>query len=252
MWFDTHCHLTGLSDDVDAALALAREQQVDQVVTVGCTVEDSAAGAELASTFDQVWATAGVHPHEAGSGTAGLEHLLDQRRVVAVGECGLDYHYNYAPAQAQKLAFSAQIELANRRNLALVIHCRDAWDDAFEILDREGMPSRTVFHCFTGGIAEASMVIERGGYVSFSGIVTFRSADSLREAAKTVPLNRVVIETDAPYLAPEPRRGKPNTPGNVAIVGEYLAELLAVDVDEFAAQTTSNALTLFGIGTDAD
>ena len=180
-------------------------------------------------------------------GLDGLVELLDHSSVVAVGECGLDYHYDYSPRDQQAESFVAQIGLAKERDLALVIHTRDAWDDTFEILDREGMPARTVFHCFTGGPDEAKAAVERGAYVSFSGIVTFKTAQDLRDAAVIVPEERILVETDSPYLAPVPHRGKPNQPANVAVVGQYLAELLDMPVADFANRTTANANTLFGL-----
>ena len=246
-WFDNHCHLTSLKQEPHEAVAAAVEAGVTRLLTVGCTVADSAAAAEIAEAFPNVWATAGVHPHDAKDGLDGLVELLDHSSVVAVGECGLDYHYDYSPRDQQAESFVAQIGLAKERDLALVIHTRDAWDDTFEILDREGMPARTVFHCFTGGPDEAKAAVERGAYVSFSGIVTFKTAQDLRDAAVIVPEERILVETDSPYLAPVPHRGKPNQPANVAVVGQYLAELLDMPVADFANRTTANANTLFGL-----
>ncbi len=252
MWFDNHCHLTSLKTDPAEAVAVAAEASVTRLLTVGCTVADSARAIDIAGEFDNVWATAGVHPHDAKDGLDGLAELLDHelagvRAVVAVGECGLDYHYDHSPRQRQADVFAQQIEMAHERDLALVIHTRSAWDDTFAILDRYGMPDRTVFHCFTGGPDEAAESISRGAYVSFSGIVTFPSAPELREAAKITPADRILIETDSPYLAPVPLRGKANKPANVAVVGEFLAEHLELDASDFAAATTANANRLFGL-----
>jgi TatD DNase family protein len=253
VWFDNHCHLTTLSrkgDEQTAATAVeaARANGVTRLLTVGCTVADSAEAAAVASRFDEVWATAGVHPHDAKDGVAGLEDLLDDPSIVAVGECGLDYHYDHSPRDVQAEVFAHQIELAQRHDLPLVIHTREAWADTFEILDRVGMPSRgTVFHCFTGGPDEATACLERGADISFSGIVTFKTAEDIREAARLTPLDRILVETDAPYLAPVPLRGKQNQPANAAIVGRFLAELLDVSVERFAAATTANANRLFGL-----
>lgn len=247
MWFDNHCHLTGLDVEVDAVVASARDRNVSWLLTVGCTIDDSRAAAQVASKFDGVWSTAGVHPHEAKNGTDGLAVLLDHPSVVAVGECGLDYHYDYSPRDAQAVAFRQQIELALEHDLALVIHTREAWDDTFDILDREGMPTKTVFHCFTGGVDEATEAINRGAYLSFSGIVTFPSADNLREAAAVTPFDRLVVETDSPYLTPVPHRGEPNNPGHVSLIGSFLAELLGHDLEQFARQTTANAKSLYSI-----
>ncbi len=248
MWFDNHCHLTSLDATPATVVAAAAAAGVTRLLTVGCTVADSAEAAAVAAEFDNVWATAGVHPHDAKDGLEGLEPLLDHPSVVAVGECGLDYHYDHSPRGVQADSFARQIELANERDLPLVIHTREAWDDTFDILDRGGMPQRTVFHCFTGGPDEATAAVERGGHVSFSGIVTFKTADDLRAAALVTPLERILVETDSPYLAPVPFRGKPNEPANAAVVGEFLAQLLGHPVDDFARLTTRNATTLFGVG----
>ena len=262
MWFDSHCHLTSLrpcpgqpaeSDLAAAAVEAAAAVGVTRLLTVGCTVPDSTQVVATAARFPNVWATAGVHPHDASDGTDGLDALLDRPGVVAVGECGLDYHYDHSPRPTQAEVFVRQIAMANETGLSLVIHTREAWDDTFDILDREGIPPRTIFHCFTGGADEAVAAVERGAYLSFSGIVTFGSADDVRAAALLTPDDRILIETDSPYLAPVPHRGKPNQPANVAVVGAYLAELRQTSVDGFADQTTANtirALALDAIETD--
>jgi TatD DNase family protein len=240
-WFDNHCHLTSLDGDPAAAVAAAAEAGVTRLLTVGCTVADSAAAATVAAAFDQVWCTAGVHPHEARHGIEGLEALLDHPQVVAVGECGLDYHYDHSPRDSQAEVFRRQIALANANDLALVIHTREAWDDTFAVLDSEGVPERTVFHCFTGGPADAEACLARGGYLSFSGVVTFKGADDVRAAAALCPLDRVLVETDSPYLAPVPHRGRTNRPSLVPLVGEALAGAMSVTVDEVAVATWSTA-----------
>ncbi len=247
MWFDNHCHLTTMKGEPADAVTEAREAGVDRLLTVGCTVADSASASAIADRFDNVWSTAGVHPHDAAGGTEGLVELLDRSSVVAVGECGLDYHYDHSPRNDQADVFRQQIRLAHERDLALVIHSRDAWDDTFTILDAEGVPARTVFHCFTGGPAEAEQCLARGAMLSFSGIVTFGSAGDLRDAASITPLDRMLVETDSPYLAPVPHRGKPNQPAHVAVVGEFLADHLDVDVAELAAATTANGRALYRI-----
>ncbi len=252
VWFDNHCHLTSLDRsgqraDPAEVVQEAAANGVTMLLTVGCTVADSAEAADVADRFDRVWSTAGVHPHDAKDGMDGLEAILERPPVVAVGECGLDYHYDHSPRDTQADIFLRQIELANRHDLALVIHTREAWDDTFDLLDRAGMPERTVFHCFTGGPDEAAAALERGAYLSFSGIVTYKTAEDLRLAAVAAPEDRILVETDAPYLAPVPLRGKPNRPANVAITGTFLAELRGTPVEEFAATTTANGRTLFRI-----
>ena len=247
MWFDNHCHLTTMKTDPAEAVAAAADSGVTKLLTVGCSVSDSARAVEIAAGFDNVWATAGVHPHDASEGTEGLEALLDEEQVVAVGECGLDFHYDRSPRPAQAEVFRHQIGLAHERELALVIHTRDAWSETFAILDAEGTPPRTVFHCFTGGPVEAEECLARGGLLSFSGIVTFGSAQELRAAALITPLDRLLVETDSPFLAPVPHRGKANQPGHVAVVGEFLAELRGESVEVLADATTRNASSLYGL-----
>ena len=243
-WFDNHCHL---GDDADQVVARARDGGVAGMVTVGCDLVDSRAAVATASRHDDVWATAGVHPHEASGGVDGLVDLLAHPEVVAVGEAGLDFHYDHSPRGAQRDAFAAQIGLANAHDLPLVIHTREAWDETFAILDAEGVPARTVFHCFTGGPDEAAEGLARGALLSFSGIVTFRTAEDLRAAAATCPLDRAMVETDSPYLAPVPHRGRPNEPAHVALVGAAVAEAMGRPVDEVAAATTANARAFYGL-----
>jgi TatD DNase family protein len=251
MWFDNHCHLTTMQStskvDPAEAVAAATAGGVSHLLTVGCTVEDSAEAAAIASRFDHVWATAGVHPHDAAGGIDGLVPLLDDENVVAVGECGLDFHYDRSPRGVQADVFRQQISIANDRGLPLVIHTREAWDETFTVLDAEGIPARTVFHCFTGGPAEAAACVERGALLSFSGIVTFPSATDLQAAAVDTPIERLLVETDSPFLAPVPHRGKRNEPANVAVVGGFLAELRGEPAEDLAAATMANACQFYGV-----
>jgi TatD DNase family protein len=217
------------------------------MINVGTDVADSAAAIQVARAHAGVWATAGVHPHDAAGGLDGLRDLAGAPEVVAVGECGLDYHYDHSPRAEQRAAFAAQIGLAHELGKPLVIHTREAWVVTFAILASEGAPPRTVFHCFTGGPAEAERCLEIGALLSFSGIVTFPSAPELREAAVLCPLDRMMVETDAPFLTPVPHRGKPNRPALVALVGEAIAEVRDVEVTDVAAATTANALAFYAI-----
>ena len=257
-WTDNHCHL-GWDDDavphgdrVDAQVAAARAAGVERLVSVGTDVARSREAIAAARRHPGVvWATVGLHPHEASHGVDGLAELLDdpanRAQVVAVGECGLDYYYEHSPRDAQQAMFAAQIALAKERDLALVIHTRDAWADTFAILDESGVPERTVLHCFTGGPDEARSCLDRGAYLSFSGIVTFKAADDLRAAAKLCPLDRVLVETDSPYLAPVPHRGRPNTPAYVPLVGAAVAEAMGVAVDEVATASWDNASGVYAL-----
>jgi TatD DNase family protein len=166
---------------------------------------------------------------------------------VAVGECGLDHHYEHSPGPDQDAAFRAQIRLAHHLDRALVIHSREAWDSTFTVLVEEGVPARTIFHCFTGGPTEADRALDLGAALSFSGIVSFKSADDVRAAATLAPADRVLVETDSPYLAPAPHRGKPNEPAYVPLVGAALADARGVAVEEIAELTRANAARVFGV-----
>ncbi len=245
-WIDDHCHL-GHLDDLEAALATAAEAGVVRVIDVGTDVTDSLAAAERASRHEGVRSTAGVHPHEAQHGIEGLEALLDHPQVVAVGECGLDFHYDHSPRDAQRTVFEAQVGLALDHHRALVIHTREAWDETFAVLDRVGVPERTVFHCFTGGPAEAERALGLGAHLSFSGILTFPSADDLRAAAAMCPLDRLLVETDAPFLTPVPHRGRPNHPALVTLVGAAAAEAGGHDLEAVAEATWANATLVYGL-----
>lgn len=237
-WIDNHCHF---GDDVEASIDAARAVGVAKFIDVGCDLASSSACVSRAHGHEQIYATVGLHPHEAKHGLDGLEELLGRPHVVAVGECGLDYHYNHSPSNDQRDMFAAQISMAQKHNLPLVIHTREAWEETFEILDAQGMPDQTIFHCFTGGPDEATACLERGGYLSFSGIVSFKSATDVQAAAQLCPLDRLLVETDSPYLAPVPHRGKPNQPAWVSVVGEVLASLREDTVANIADATWRNA-----------
>lgn len=243
-WVDNHCHL---GEDAQATIAGAQEAGVVHLIDVGCDLASSQEALAHARAHPAVSATAGVHPHEAAGGTAGIEALLDETEILAVGECGLDYYYDHSPRPTQRDVFAEQIGFANARSLPLVIHTRDAWDETFEILDREGVPERTVFHCFTGGPDEAAEGLRRGALLSFSGIVTFKSAKDLQQAAIDCPLDRLMVETDSPYLAPVPHRGRPNRPEHVVHVGAKIAELKEVAIAEVARASTRNATAFYAL-----
>lgn len=242
-WTDNHCHLE--SDTLAEVVARAAAAGVERMIDVGTDAATSNAAVAKAAASDRVWATVGVHPHEARHGMVGIEEMLASDRVVAVGECGLDYHYNHSPPADQQAAFALQIEMAHRHRMPLVIHTREAWDDTFAILDEGGVPDHTVFHCFTGGADEARAALDREAYLSFSGIVSFPSADDVRAAARLCPLDRMLVETDSPYLAPVPFRGKPNAPANLPLVGEALARVHGMAPEEVAEHTWDNASVFY-------
>ena len=247
MWVDSHCHLQyeGISAD---AVEEAREAGVSRMVCVGTDAEQSRRAVSAARAWPGwVWATAGVHPHEAVHGVEGISALLEEPDVVAVGECGLDYHYDHSPRPVQREVFATQVGLARASGLALVVHTREAWEDTFAILRAEAAPQHTVFHCFTGSPDEARRALDMGGYLSFSGIVTFKGAEDVRAAARLCPPDRLLVETDAPYLAPVPHRGQPNRPAWVAVVGEAVAALRDMAPQDLAAVTRANAFEVFGL-----
>ena len=246
-WTDNHCHLP---DDLNAAaqvVASAKEAGVTRLIDVGTSVGHSIQCLSRAKEFEGVWCTAGVHPHDAKDGLEGLEDLLTAPEVVALGECGLDYYYDNSPREVQRNIFAEQIRLAHKYQMPLVIHTRDAWEDTFEILDTEGVPTNTVFHCFTGGPDEAKEGLQRDIYLSFSGIVTFPNAPELRDALAITPSDRYMVETDAPYLAPVPQRGKPNQPAWVLHVGEKMASVRGIELNQLAEESWRNASHFYGL-----
>ena len=250
VWTDSHCHVAydgvGLESVARAAAA-----GVQRVITIGTDVARSTEALEVTRRGRAeglaLWATAGVHPHDAKAGIGALADLLGQPEVVGVGECGFDYYYEHSDRAVQREVFAAQIELAHRTDLTLVVHTRDAWDDTFAVLDDVGLPERTIIHCFSGGPAEARRCLERGAYLSFSGIVTFKNASDIREAAALCPLDRLLVETDAPFLAPVPHRGKPNEPAWVALVGAAVAAARGVETAEVEAATWANTEAAFAL-----
>ncbi len=252
-WIDNHCHLHDerIPGGAAAAVAAAREAGITTMITVGCDRATSLAAIAVAEQFDDVWATIGLHPHDARNGVDTIltgddgVSLFDHPKVVAVGECGFDYFYDRSPHDQQRAAFVAQIRLAHELDLPLVIHTREAWDDTFAVLGAHGVPTRTIFHCFTGGPAEAQRCLDLGGFLSFSGIVTFKTAVDLQASAVLCPLDRMMVETDSPYLAPLPHRGRPNQPANVALVGAFIARLRGESDETIAAATSTAACLAF-------
>ncbi len=256
---DTEQLLTG-------ALRRAREAGVVQIVCVGTgpatskgalTLAGRSAAGELGGDAPVVWATAGLHPHDASEGTEATIAFLETAvahgdrvdqggRLVAVGECGLDYHYEHSPRDAQRRAFADQVDAAQRLGLALVVHARNAWDDLFDVLGVHGVPEHAVLHCFTGGPDEAKRCLDLGMVLSFSGIVTFKNAADVREAVSLCPMDRLLVETDSPFLAPVPHRGRTNEPSYVPLVGAAVAEVKGVDVASIAGASSATAARVFG------
>jgi TatD DNase family protein len=249
---DSHAHLDfeQLAGDLPDVLARARGSGVVGIVTVGTDLASSREARALAHRFpDQLAATAGVHPHDASKAEpqhfTGIEALLEDPRVVAVGETGLDYHYNFSPPEVQCAVFRRQLELSGESGLPVVIHIREAFDDGFRLVEEVGLPSGGVLHCFTGGPAECERALALGLHISLAGVVTFPKAVELQQACRLVPEDRLLVETDAPYLAPVPRRGKRNEPAYVVHTAKKVAELRGVAAPALHATTLRNTVRLF-------
>jgi TatD DNase family protein len=244
---DTHCHLDSRAFDADreACIERALAAGVGRMVAIGTGdgPPDLEAGIRLAERYPFMSATVGVHPHDAAKATeetwAMLAALMAHPKVVAVGEIGLDYHYDFSPPETQRDVFARQLELARKAGLPVVIHTREAWDDTVELIRRHGAVGG-VFHCFSGGPREAETAVELGFHVSFSGIVTFPKAEEIREAARLVPDGRLLIETDAPYLAPVPHRGKRNEPAFLVETARAVAQLRGVEPEVIARLVWDN------------
>ncbi len=253
MWVDAHCHIQpdySRGQEAKALIERARAAGIDWMVCVGTDLASSLAAIALADEFEDVYATVGLHPHDASKlddEWLALVSAADHENVVGIGEAGFDLFYEHSPFDQQRVTFARHIALANALDRALVIHSRDAWDATFELLAELGVPRRTVFHCFSGGPREARRALEMGCYLSFSGIVSFKTADELRAAAAITPSDRLLIETDSPFLAPVPFRGRDNEPAYVAVVGEAVALARGESVEQIAAVTTANAEQVFGV-----
>ena len=244
---DTHCHLFLLERDVAEVLAEARGRGVGTVVVPGIDPETSRAAVELADSFRGVFATAGMHPHDASRfdarAGAEIEELLANPHVVAVGECGLDFFRMHSPVEDQERTLRAQAALAQDAGLPLVVHVRDAWDAVLRLLD-EGSPD-VVIHCFTGDVSIARECVARGWHLSFAGNITYPKNDHLRDAAAAIPLDRVLVETDSPFLAPQRLRGRDNAPANVLDVIEAIAIARGMHVEDVTSASADNARRAF-------
>ena len=251
-FIDTHCHLDFPDYQGDLELVIRRAEQagVREMISVGIDLDTSRKALELARRWPGVYATVGVHPHhvnEVGDGDyQALRELAEHPKVVAYGEIGLDYVKEYSPAAQQREHFAAQVELAGELKLPLIVHDREAHADTMAILRAAGeLPAGGVMHCFSGDSVLAREVLDLGFYISIPGVVTFKSAATLGEAVGMIPLERLLLETDAPFLAPVPRRGKRNEPAYVPHIAAKVAEIKGCDVEDVARHTTANARRLF-------
>ncbi len=253
---DSHCHLDtsvwGTDAVVDQVIARAHAAGVDEMVTIGSGYGfDSAWRAmEVVRRHPSVRASVGLHPHDAKDFSperfADLLALADDPRVVAIGEMGLDYHYEHSEREAQRVAFRAQLQAARSRRLPVVIHDRDSGNETLAMLDEAAAwDTGVLYHCYTGNVATMQDIVARGGYISIPGIVTFKNAGAMADVATVVPLDRLLIETDSPFLTPVPHRGKRNEPAYVTLVAAKIASLRGMDVNELDRITTDNAKRVF-------
>ncbi|MHC4659305.1 MAG: TatD family hydrolase [Planctomycetota bacterium] len=252
---DTHCHLTfdDLAADIEGLVERSRRAGVTAWITVGTDPQQNRKAIELTERFENMYAAVGVHPHDAKNVTAhtltGLKDLAKNEKVVAIGETGLDLHYDFSPPHDQTRVFAAQLTIAAELNLPVIIHCRDAFDETIDILDRHGQGvRRVVFHCFSGSADQAKIVLDKGFYISFTGVVTFKNAEKTRAAAKMVPKDRLMLETDCPYMSPEPmRKQKINEPALLIHTANFLAELKQIDFADFAKAVTATTKAFFNL-----
>ncbi len=249
-WTDTHCHLNhpDLYADWQGVLFRAQQSGVQRLILIGYDLPSSQRAVELIEQSDALYAAVGIHPHDATQCTEEslrtLHTLAQHPRVVAIGEIGLDFYRDLSPREAQYEAFHAQLQLAVEARLPVVIHCREAYDELLEVLAQ--YPTvRGVLHCFSGMPEHAQRGLELGYYLGVGGVVTFKNAETLRQIVRTMPRERLLLETDAPYLAPHPYRGKRNEPAYLPLIAQQVAALWDVSLMQLSAQTEANAVTLF-------
>jgi TatD DNase family protein len=252
---DTHCHLTfgGLREDVAEVLERSKAAGVVGWITVGTDPQENQKTIELADKFENMYAAVGIHPHDAKIITPDilkeLRDIAQNEKVVAIGETGLDYHYNFSSHEEQRGMFAENLKIAAELNLPVIIHCREAFDETMEILEQYGGGvKRVVFHCFSGSAEQAKIILDKGFYISFTGVVTFKNAEKVRQAAEVVPLDRLMVETDAPYMSPEPmRKQKINEPALMVHTAKCLTGLKGMDLADFAEAVTLTSKSFFGL-----
>lgn len=251
--FDSHAHLDDEQFDSDREEVIDRiiKSDVKRIINVGSDIKTSETSIRLASKYDFIYAAVGIHPHDVSDcSLADIEYLRklsENEKVVAIGEIGLDYYYDNSPREDQRKWFASQIQLSEELNLPFIVHSRDASEDTYEIIKENRNKSEFVLHCFSQSLEMAKKYIDLGGYISFAGPVTYKKSVKLREVIKNIPLDRLLIETDCPYLSPEPKRGKRNDPTNVLHVAETIASELRIDSERLAEITFENASRLFSI-----
>ena len=249
MLIDTHAHLVSL-EDIDGAINRALESGVEKIISMATGLDSCYTTIDVADKYESVFIALGIHPHSASTYTkdilSRIEELTSHERVVAIGETGLDYHYMNSPKEIQIESFQAHTDMATRLDLPFVVHVREADEDMQNILGQSNLKENPgVIHCFTGNWETAKKYLDLGFFISFSGILTFRGAKEIREAAKNVPIDRILIETDSPYLAPVPMRGKKNEPAYVRYVAEVVSEIRKLEMESLLAQLNKNTSALF-------
>ena len=255
---DTHCHLTfePLANDIEGVLERSRSAGVAAWITIGTDTQHNRKAVELADRFERMYAAVGVHPHDAkdvtGQTLAELKELARSEKVMALGETGLDFHYNLSEPADQQRTFAAQLEIARELNLPVIVHCREAFDETMEILEQfirlHGRLKGVVFHCFSGSAEQARIVLDHGFYISLTGVVTFKNAAKARQVADIVPLDRLMLETDCPYMSPEPmRKQRINEPALMVHTARFVAELKEMPLPDFARAVTTTGKNFFGL-----
>ena len=249
-FIDTHCHLDKLDSTPEEAIIEAKQAGVQRMVTVSVDEPSLDFVSSMVQQFPEVYGSVGFHPHDAAELTEDLEQkirklALEEKKLIAIGETGLDYHYMYSSAEVQQQVFSKQLQLAVELNLPVIMHSREAETDTLNILQEIPVPPLGVAHSFTSSFEMAKTLIEMGWYIGINGIVTFKNAEDLREVVSWLPLDRLLLETDSPFLAPTPFRGKPNKPAHIPAIATFLAELRGISLEQLSEQTSANAQRLF-------
>jgi len=249
-FIDTHCHLDKLDSTPEEAIIEAKQAGVQRMVTVSVDETSLDFVSSIVQQFPEVYGSVGFHPHDAAELTEDLEQkirklALEEKKLIAIGETGLDYHYMYSSAEVQQQVFSKQLQLAVELNLPVIMHSREAEKDTLNILQEIPVPPLGVAHSFTSSFEMAKTLIEMGWYIGINGIVTFKNAEDLREVVSWLPLDRLLLETDSPFLAPTPFRGKPNKPAHIPAIATFIAELRGISLEQLSEQTSANAQRLF-------
>jgi len=251
-FIDTHCHLDKLDTTPEEALKQAKKEGVEIMVTISVDEESFDFVSKAVMQFRDVYGTVGIHPHDASEFSPYLEQSIfklarEQDKIIAIGETGLDYHYMKSSAENQQFAFRKQLKIAVELNLPVVLHSREAEADTISILKEIPVPALGVAHSFTSSLKMARTLLDMGWYLGINGIVTFKNAEDLREVVRWIPMDRLLLETDSPFLTPVPFRGKPNKPAHIPVIASFIAELRKIPIEHLAEKTSENAHRLFSI-----